>query len=118
MSGDAIVLALRGRGLPESAEIAAALWHDSAADVASALHSPFVKSLADGSLPKYACSLAHAVSSSSCTLCQTYHVSFRQAEYNILIKHLCQSSMLVQTGLSALCGTRRLLPESLCAGNE
>ncbi|DBA77723.1 TPA: hypothetical protein ACH3X2_008416 [Trebouxia sp. C0005] len=52
MSGDAIVLALGGRGPPESTGIAAALWLDSAAHVASALHSPFVRSLADGSLPK------------------------------------------------------------------
>lgn len=82
MSGDAIVLALGGRGPPESAGVAAALWDDSTADVASALHSPFVKSLADGSLPKYACSLEHAVSSWSCIFCQAYHVSF-QAEYDI-----------------------------------
>ena len=52
MSGDAIVLALGGRGSPESVGIAADLWQDSANEVAFALHSPFVKSLADGSLPK------------------------------------------------------------------
>ena len=52
MSGDAIVLALGDRGSPESTELAAALWQDSARQIADALHSPFVRSLADGSLPK------------------------------------------------------------------
>ena len=55
MSRDAIVLALGDRGPPESVGVAAALWQDSASEIASALHSPFVKSLADGSLPRCAC---------------------------------------------------------------
>ena len=48
------MLALGGRGVPENAGIAADLWQDSSSTVAVALHSPFVKGLADGSLPKYA----------------------------------------------------------------
>lgn len=49
-----VMLALEGRGLPENAGIAADLWQDSSAAIAAALHSPFVKGLADGSLRKYA----------------------------------------------------------------
>ena len=52
MSGDAALLALEGRGFPENAGIATALWQDSSNEIASALHSPFVKGLADGSLPR------------------------------------------------------------------
>lgn len=48
------MLALGGRGMPENAGIAANLWQDSSSATAAALHSPFVKGLADGSLPKYA----------------------------------------------------------------
>ena len=59
MSGDAIVLALGHRGSPESAGTSASLWQDSACEVATALHSPFVKGLADGSLPKYVWLLLH-----------------------------------------------------------
>ena len=53
MSGDAALLALEGRGFPESAGIAAALWQDSSNEISAALHSPFVKGLADGTLPRY-----------------------------------------------------------------
>ena len=53
MSGDAALLALEGRGFPENAGIATDLWQDSSNATAAALHSPFVKGLADGSLPKY-----------------------------------------------------------------
>ena len=59
MSGDAAVLALGGRGLPETAGVAADLWRDSFDTATVALHSLFVKALADGSLPKYATDLAN-----------------------------------------------------------
>lgn len=52
MSGDAALVALEGRGFPENAGIATALWQDSSSEIAAALHSPFVKGLADGSLPR------------------------------------------------------------------
>ena len=54
MAGDAIVLALGDRGSPESSGLAASLWQSSSELIANALLSPFVRSLADGSLPKYA----------------------------------------------------------------
>ena len=52
MSGGAALLALEGRGFPENAGISTALWQESSNEIASALHSPFVKGLADGSLPR------------------------------------------------------------------
>ena len=52
MSGDAALLALEGRGFPENSGIASDLWQGSSTEVAAALHSPFVKGLADGSLPR------------------------------------------------------------------
>ena len=55
MSGDAALLALEGRGFPENEGIASALWQESSHEIASALHSPFVKGLADGSLPRCVC---------------------------------------------------------------
>ena len=58
MSGDAALLALEGRGFPENAGIATALWQDSSKEIAAALHSPFVKGLADGSLPRCVCGSA------------------------------------------------------------
>lgn len=68
MSGDAAVLALGGRGSPESTGIAADLWQDSSNATAIALHSPFVKGLADGSLPKYAVNPAAACTARSKSL--------------------------------------------------
>ena len=52
MSTDPTVRALTGRGVPESTEVAAALWQDCAVYRTSALYCPFVTSLAHGTLSK------------------------------------------------------------------
>lgn len=52
MSMDATVQALTGRGLPESTGTAAALWQECSLYINAALYCPFVRGLADGSLPK------------------------------------------------------------------
>ena len=52
MPVDAAVQALTGRGLPESPGTSRALWQDCAINTNAALCCPFVRTLADGSLPK------------------------------------------------------------------
>lgn len=63
---DAAVQALTIRGSPESTYTASSLWKDCYNSISIALHCPFVKSLADGSLPKY----SFVCNSSSCRKAQ------------------------------------------------
>ena len=83
LATDAAVRALTIRGSPETTHIASSLWRDCTDKINTALHCPFVRSLADGSLPKY----GFACNPSSC----------RSAEADIVATSLDGSGLYVCT---------------------